>query len=78
MRRRYMHDTVYWRATHPLDILPDQWPSDIEKYHFTCDLSDVGELPDSEEEVRGFMSAVERIDSSDSCAAFRRYASGDD
>lgn len=71
-----MDDAVHWRATHPLDILPEQWPPDIQKYDLTCDLSEFGELPDDEDQAKWFTSAVRRIDSSDDCAAFRQRAVG--
>lgn len=74
-RRYYMNDAVYWRATDALDIRPDEWLQDVNKYHFSCDVGRFT-VPHDEYDLERFVDGVRGIDSRASCEAFSREWEG--
>lgn len=65
-----MRDSIHWRATHPLDLDPDEWMSDVHKYQFTCDVPGI-EIPDDDDESQRTIETLQGLRTRDDCRAFK-------
>lgn len=74
--RYHMHDAMHWRALHRLDVEPDEWPSEVERYDLVCSLGQLGVTPEGGEGARLVAAAARTVDSRSACNDLQSQATG--
>ena len=67
-----MHNDIHWRAIDPLDVGPDEWLVDVERYStWSCSLG-IERAPTEPEAASRFRREIDDLQTVEACEALGR------